>query len=103
MTPDGPKGPPRKSKPGCILAAKASGVPLIPIAFAVEWARHLRNWDRTAVPLPFSSIVLGYGEPLRIPGDVDRAGCIAACGTLDMAMTNLEARCVETLGAQRNG
>jgi lysophospholipid acyltransferase (LPLAT)-like uncharacterized protein len=36
FTPDGPKGPPRIAKDGVVYAAKASGLPIVPIAFAAK-------------------------------------------------------------------
>lgn len=36
FTPDGPKGPPRIVKNGLIFAAQATGLPIIPIAFAAK-------------------------------------------------------------------
>jgi lysophospholipid acyltransferase (LPLAT)-like uncharacterized protein len=36
FTPDGPKGPPRIAKDGVVYAAKASGLPIAPVAFAAK-------------------------------------------------------------------
>ncbi|HEY2321319.1 MAG TPA: DUF374 domain-containing protein, partial [Thermoanaerobaculia bacterium] len=36
FTPDGPKGPPRVVKDGLVAAAKATGLPIVPIAFAAK-------------------------------------------------------------------
>lgn len=36
FTPDGPKGPNRIVKPGLVLAAQATGLPIVPIAFAAK-------------------------------------------------------------------
>ncbi|HUP49027.1 MAG TPA: DUF374 domain-containing protein [Thermoanaerobaculia bacterium] len=36
ITPDGPKGPPRIAKDGVILAAQATGLPILPVAFAAK-------------------------------------------------------------------
>jgi lysophospholipid acyltransferase (LPLAT)-like uncharacterized protein len=36
FTPDGPKGPPRIVKEGVITAAKATALPIVPIAFAAK-------------------------------------------------------------------
>ncbi len=36
FTPDGPKGPPRIAKEGVVWAARATGLPIIPIAFAAK-------------------------------------------------------------------
>lgn len=36
FTPDGPKGPPRVAKDGVVYAAKMTGLPIVPIAFAAQ-------------------------------------------------------------------
>jgi lysophospholipid acyltransferase (LPLAT)-like uncharacterized protein len=36
FTPDGPKGPPRVAKDGVIFAAQATGLPIVPVAFAAQ-------------------------------------------------------------------
>jgi lysophospholipid acyltransferase (LPLAT)-like uncharacterized protein len=36
FTPDGPKGPPRIVKEGVIFAAQATGLPILPVAFAAK-------------------------------------------------------------------
>jgi len=36
FTPDGPKGPNRVVKPGLVTAAQATGLPIVPIAFAAK-------------------------------------------------------------------
>jgi hypothetical protein len=36
FTPDGPKGPPRVATEGLIVAAQATGLPIIPVAFAAK-------------------------------------------------------------------
>jgi hypothetical protein len=34
-----------------------------------------RNWDRTLVPLPFSRICFGYGEPIFVPAGASQEEC----------------------------
>jgi len=71
FTPDGPKGPPRKVKEGVILAAKLSGLPIVPIAFAASHQKRLRSWDRMIVPLPLSRVLYLYGAPMSVPRDAE--------------------------------
>ena len=73
ITPDGPRGPLRVAQPGVVLAAAATGLPLIPIAMAANRARELRSWDRMPVPLPGSRVEVVYGEPFWVPRDADPA------------------------------
>jgi lysophospholipid acyltransferase (LPLAT)-like uncharacterized protein len=51
---DGPLGPYRVAKPGVLILARESGVPVLPWAVAVRPpVRLTRRWDRQLVPLPF--------------------------------------------------
>lgn len=67
VTPDGPRGPARVVQPGVILAAAATGLPIVPVAMAATRRRELATWDRMPVPLPFSRVDIVYGEPIVIP------------------------------------
>jgi len=67
VTPDGPRGPRRRCKPGVILAAAETGRPVVPLAAAATRARRLPSWDRFLVPAPFSRIVVCEESPLRVP------------------------------------
>ena len=75
FTPDGPRGPASEVQPGVILAAAATGLPVVPVAVAATRAKRLRSWDRFLVPLPFSTVHLVYGEPLQVKrrGDLAEA------------------------------
>ena len=71
VTPDGPRGPRRYLKPGAIVAAKLSGLPLVPVTFSARPARRLGSWDRTLLPYPFGRGLFLYGEPIVVPRDAD--------------------------------
>ena len=64
---DGSQGPARKAQAGCILMAAKSGKPIIPMVWAANRYIAFHSWDRTVVPLPFSTIVILHGEPLMVP------------------------------------
>jgi len=69
---DAPRGPAQKVKMGIVALAKETGQPVLPIA---SWTtRHIQfgSWDRMILPLPFSTIVLAYGKPVRVPADLAR-------------------------------
>lgn len=67
FTPDGPRGPARRCKPGVVLAAAASGRPIIPVAVAARRAWRLSSWDAFLVPAPGTTIYVAYGPPLHVP------------------------------------
>lgn len=73
VTPDGPRGPRRRAKPGVVAAARLSGVPIVPVGFSARPARRLHSWDRTVIPYPFSHGLYVYGEALRVARDADAA------------------------------
>ena len=66
ITPDGPKGPRFKFKPGAILLAQISGRPLLPMAYAASRA-WLVSWDRFVIPWPFARIAIAIGPPRTVP------------------------------------
>lgn len=73
IAPDGPRGPRRRVKPGVVVVARLSGLPIVPVSFSASPARRLGSWDRTLLPLPFARGFYVYGEPYRIPRDADAA------------------------------
>jgi len=76
---DGPHGPVFQAKPVCADLARATGVPIVPIAYRAKPAHEFKwRWDRTLMPLPFSRITIVYGDP------------IAATGTDEEILANVE-------------
>jgi lysophospholipid acyltransferase (LPLAT)-like uncharacterized protein len=72
ITPDGPRGPPWKFKPGALLLAQLSGRPIIPLSYAASSAWKIK-WDRFVIPSPGSRIVIAVGEPLYVAKGLDAA------------------------------
>jgi lysophospholipid acyltransferase (LPLAT)-like uncharacterized protein len=70
ITPDGPRGPRFKFKPGAILLAQMSGRPILPLAYAASRAS-LVKWDKFVIPWPFARIVIAIGAPRYVPRVVD--------------------------------
>jgi lysophospholipid acyltransferase (LPLAT)-like uncharacterized protein len=67
VTPDGPFGPYRIAKPGALIVARASGLPVQPWAMRVRPTIRLTGrWDRQVLPLPFCRIRLIEGRRLTI-------------------------------------
>jgi len=63
---DGSQGPPRKVQSGCLLVSSKTGCPILPMVWAANRYFAFKSWDRTAIPLPFSTVYLQYGEPLEV-------------------------------------
>jgi lysophospholipid acyltransferase (LPLAT)-like uncharacterized protein len=76
ITPDGPRGPAQRVKPGVVAAAQHAGVPVVPAMARPSRAWWLSTWDRFCIPKPFATIEVVYGAPLGIgPGKTGlRAG-----------------------------
>lgn len=64
---DGPFGPYRVAKPGVLIVARESGMPIQPWAVAIRppWRLNGR-WDRHLVPLPFCQMRVDEGTQIRI-------------------------------------
>jgi lysophospholipid acyltransferase (LPLAT)-like uncharacterized protein len=85
VTPDGPWGPYRVAKPGALIVARQSGLPILPLAVRARPALRLtRRWDRQLVPLPFSTISVVTGDTISVgPREPLRAQLVRLQGSLD--------------------
>lgn len=68
ITPDGPRGPRYKVKPGIGLAAKQTKAWIIPFTWECSSFWELKTWDKFRIPKPFSKIIFTWGKP--IPPDI---------------------------------
>ena len=66
ITPDGPRGPRRELQMGVITLAAVSGAPLVPYHIEATRQWELTSWDRHRIPKPFSSVIIGIGEPYYV-------------------------------------
>jgi lysophospholipid acyltransferase (LPLAT)-like uncharacterized protein len=71
VTLDGSKGPRRYCKPGAIMVARISGVPIVPIACASHRGWRAPTWDRHLIPKPAARVVVVVGEPYTVPRHMD--------------------------------
>lgn len=67
ITPDGPRGPAERVKPGLVYLASRTGFPVLPVAAAASSEWTLASWDRFRVPRPFARVVVAYGAPIAVP------------------------------------
>lgn len=67
LTPDGPRGPRQKLKPGALAAAQATGLPVVPVAAGADRGWWIESWDRFLVPKPFARVRVAYGAPHVVP------------------------------------
>jgi lysophospholipid acyltransferase (LPLAT)-like uncharacterized protein len=88
VTPDGPKGPRFKFKPGAILLAQMSGRPMLPMAYAASRA-WLIQWDKFVIPMPFARISIAIGEPRYVARVLDAAGVEALQAQMEQELHRL--------------
>jgi len=98
LTPDGPQGPPRVFKPGALLAAQVTGLPVVPLGVGASGGWRLRSWDGFLIPHPFSRIGVVYGEARVIPRGVDRDELDAMAQGIGRELDALTARAEELAG-----
>jgi len=78
VTPDGPRGPRYRVQPGIVTLAHKTGATIVPITYNARWRKVMRSWDSFVLPLPFSRIVVIYGEPICVPAYVTLDGRLTA-------------------------
>jgi lysophospholipid acyltransferase (LPLAT)-like uncharacterized protein len=64
---DGPRGPAGEVKPGLLLIAKTSGMPILPTIISAEKKWTFGSWDKFIVPKPFSKIIIKFDKEIFIP------------------------------------
>ncbi len=67
ITVDGPKGPPYVFKKGPLQIAKLSGCAIVPITASSRRYWSSSSWDVFHVPMPFTKVLIRYGEPVSVP------------------------------------
>lgn len=90
LTPDGPKGPSEKSKPGILYLAARLGWKIVPIGVAVHPFKALNSWDRFIIPAPFAKVASVTGEPMELQRDLSEDDMKELCVVLDRRMQEAE-------------
>jgi lysophospholipid acyltransferase (LPLAT)-like uncharacterized protein len=77
ITPDGPRGPRRKIKPGLVYLGSRTDRAIVPTAFSCTryWAVRA-GWSTLMIPKPFSTLYAVAGQPIAVPenlGIADRS------------------------------
>ncbi|HET7872639.1 MAG TPA: lysophospholipid acyltransferase family protein [Terriglobales bacterium] len=91
FTIDGPRGPRYVAKPGPVLLAKKTGVPIGCFFLAAERAWILNSWDRMIIPKPFSRVMLHVSSPIHVPEDAGEEQMAALHQEMQQALE----RCME--------
>ena len=101
ITPDGPRGPRFKFKPGAIFTAQISRKAVVPIAYAAKPAWILRTWDKFVIPPPFAKVVIAIGEPYFPPEKLNDEEMEAAQRELERRMLQTYRDAAAALAANR--
>lgn len=64
ITPDGPRGPLYKAKPGIALAAMMAAAQVVPLDWQADRCWELKTWDKLRFPKPFTTIRVSFGQAL---------------------------------------
>lgn len=71
FTIDGPRGPRYVAKPGPIVLARTTGVPMSVFHVALERAWILKTWDGLVIPKPFTRALLRVSRCIPVPPEGD--------------------------------
>jgi lysophospholipid acyltransferase (LPLAT)-like uncharacterized protein len=71
FTIDGPRGPMYVAKPGPVLLARNTKVPIVVYHIALERAWVLDSWDKFMVPKPFTRAALMVSKIMPVADDAD--------------------------------
>jgi len=72
LTPDGPRGPRGEFKPGALLVAQLTGLPVVPLAVGASRGWRFDSWDGFLVPEPLSTVEVEYLAPRWVPRHASR-------------------------------
>lgn len=101
ITPDGPRGPRFKFKPGALLLAQMSQRPILPMAYAASRA-WLVKWDKFVIPVPFlARIAIAIGPPRYVPRVTGAAGLEALQGEMERELHRVYGLARDALGKPR--
>lgn len=95
LTPDGPRGPRNRFKPGAVIAAQRAGVPLY-LARITESGAHIfeKSWDKFRLPFPFAKIHIDYSKCI-IPQNLTEKEYIDSVISECESLLNGESRCMD--------
>ena len=88
VTPDGPRGPCYKTKPGAVAAAEMTKAKIIPMSWSCSHYWQLKSWDGLMIPKPFSKVRIMYGAPILVAGE--EGSLEDKCRRVDQALHALQ-------------
>lgn len=91
IVPDGPRGPNRVLKEGCLKLAQQTGAFIVPFTFSASRAKTLRSWDRFLMFPPFSRVAAVFGRPLTVKAELSGAKLEKTRKAVEKTLNDLDA------------
>jgi hypothetical protein len=101
FTIDGPRGPKYVAKPGPVLLARNTQVPIMCFHIAVKNAWVLNSWDDFMIPKPFSRAVLRIGRLIHVPKDIENSDLPTYQAKMQETLDRIRAWAEANVGAVR--
>jgi 3-deoxy-D-manno-octulosonic-acid transferase len=99
MTADVPPGPARRAGEGIVTLARLSGRPIIPVAVASSRSKVLDTWSRMTINLPYSTIGVAVGPPIRVARELSPDAAEAARLSVETGLNAVTERAYRLAGA----
>ncbi len=89
LTPDGPKGPRNKLKPGAVVAAQRAQVPIQFLKICINHKYVFpKSWDKFELPYPFTIINITISQPFFVATEASRDQIEAKIILIENEMNN---------------
>jgi 3-deoxy-D-manno-octulosonic-acid transferase len=98
MTADVPPGPARRAGEGIATLAALSGRPVVPFAIASRRFLTLPTWSRFTINLPFSTLAIVIGDPVRVATSNDVESIEAGRLAIEQALAEVTSRAYALAG-----
>src|SRR5665648_739655 len=98
LTADVPPGPARRAGIGIATLAAMSGRPVVPFAIATRRFLKLPTWSAFTFNLPFSTLAIVIGDPVRVPATDDAEKIEAGRRAIELALAEVTARAYALAG-----
>jgi lysophospholipid acyltransferase (LPLAT)-like uncharacterized protein len=82
---------------GVIKLAQLSGRPIYPVAIATSRRLIMKNWDRSAVNLPFGRLAIVASDPVLVPPDADYAAMEQCRALVEKRLSQVTDRAYEVV------
>jgi lysophospholipid acyltransferase (LPLAT)-like uncharacterized protein len=100
---DAPLGPHHEVKAGLILIASEFGFTFLPVSVGIRWKIVLhKRWDWMELPIPFTTICLAFGKPIKVPPKLSKGQARQWADHLTEAITILDGKAQDLACGNRN-